>query len=291
MFDNFTVLTVIKNEPLRIIPFLENFTEVNVIVLLDPEDGQTEEILKKRSVKYIKRPSDFDAIGQPARTKWVLEQSPTDYVLIAYASFYVPVQMLQVFDTVARDGIYDGVVHSILPVSHGEYVQEPWILKKPSACYFFNRKSVNLSSAAMHNEFPLSQNKNLLKLECTRELSIHVFRDDDMLALSFKHTRYAGEEAAEKFPTAARVTLWTLIWSPIRAFLIGYLRLGGIRAGIPGLIYHLNYAWLQFLVSSRLWEMQNNKTFAENRANHVEIRMQMIGKDKKSVSVTSQLHE
>ena len=280
MFDNFTVLTVIKNEPRRIVPFLENFSNVNVIVLLDPSDTETEAILRDRSKKYIKRPLNFDKQSQPARTKWILEQCPTDYVLIAFASFYVPVQLLRVFDEVARAGLYDGVVHSTLPVSYGEYVQEPWVLKKSSACYFFRRNSVNLASAVMHNEFPLNQNCNLLKLESTREYSIHVFRDDDVIGLSLKHAGYAREEATERFQTAKRVTAWTLIWTPIRAFLIGYLRLGGIRAGIPGLVYHLHYAWLQFLVYSRLWELQNSKCFPENRINHVEIRMQMIARDK-----------
>lgn len=287
MFDNFTVLIPIKNEPERIIPLLDNFSNANVIVLLDPADTKTEVILKARSAKYIKRPLIFDEIGQPERTKWALEQSSTDYVLIAFASFYVPIQLLKVFDEVSREGHYDGVVHSTLPVSHGEYVQEPWILKKPSACYFFRRSRVNIASAAMHNEFPLKQNKNLLKLKCTREYSVHVFRDDDAIVLSAKHTQYAEQEASEKLPTAKRVTVPALIWSPIRAFLIGYIRLGGFRAGVPGLIYHLHYAWLQFLVYSRLWEMQNSKCFPDNRTNHIEIRNMLLARDKQNDTESS----
>lgn len=280
MFDNFTVLVLIKNEPQRIVPLLENLSNANVIVLLDPADTETEAVLRARSTKFIQRPLNLDELSQPERTKWILDQSPTDYVLIALASFYVPIQLLKVFDEVAYAGQYDGVVHSTLPISYGEYVQEPWLLKKSSACYFFRRSSINLASAVMHNEYPLNKNNNLLKLECTREYSIHVFRDDDVIVLSLKHTRYAEREADERFPTEKRITVWTLIWAPIRAFLIGYLRLGGIRAGIPGLIYHLHYAWLQFLVYSRLWEMQNSRRFTENRINHVEIRQKMLVRDK-----------
>lgn len=281
MDSPFTVLAVIKDEPLRIIPLLENFEGIaKVIVLLDPKDQLTEAILIERSIEYVKRPENFYDISQAERTDWVLRQSPTKYVLISYASFYVPIKLLKLFSQVARDGNYDAVVHATNSWSHGKLVQEPWIRKRSSACYFFNRDKVNIVLAMTHNEFPINQKNNCLTAPPYRDYSIHIFRDDDMSVLTLKEIAYAEGEAAERLVKDGPVTLQFLIYKTLKSFLVGYLRMGGFRSGIEGLVYHVHHALQQFLVYSKLWELQNKKCFEDNRVLHVGIRRKFIAQDR-----------
>ncbi len=283
MQNKFTVLTEIKNEPLRILPLIENFKGfAKVIVLLDFEDLETEKILIQKKIKYIKRPKNYFAQSQPKRVAWLLAQSPTDYILFALASFYVPVKLLRVFDKVASDSFFDGVFHSNYYWSHGKIVQRPWIRKQSSACYFFNRKKINIKLSKIHNEFPINKS-NCLILPPVKDLSLQIFRDDDMSVITLKEVAYAEREAIERKNNRDKpVTSFFLITRLIQSFTSGYIRQGGYRSGIEGLIFHINHAIQIFLVYSRLWEIQNKKTFHENRVFHVNIRRKLIAQDKKN---------
>lgn len=283
MSSHFTVLTCIKDEPLRIIPLLENFEGMaKVIVLLDPKDSLTESILIEKSIAYIKRPENFQELSQAERTTWVLNQSPTKYVLIAHASFFVPIKLLTIFEKVAKDGDYDAVFNAMNYWSHGKLVQELWIRKRSSACYFFNRDKVNVDAAAIHDEFPINRKNNCFMAPPNRECSIQVFRDDDMSVVTLKGVAYAEIEAKDRLIKDGPVTLYFLIFKTISFFLVGYLRMGGFRSGIEGFIFHANQAIQQFLVYSRLWELQNKKYFNENRELHVRMRSKFIANNRKN---------
>jgi len=283
MNSHFTVLVEIKDEPLRIIPLLENFEGVaKIVVLLDPSDTKTEVILIENKIEYVKRPENYRELSQTDRTAWLLKQSPTKYVLISMASFHFPIRLLKLFEEVARDEKYDAVVHATNSWSHGKLVQEPWIRKRSSACYFFNRDKVNIASARIHDEFPINKKTNCLFAPPVREYSIHVFRDDDMQVLTLKEVAYAEVEATERLAKDGPITFRFLVSKSIKSFLIGYLRMGGFRSGVEGLLYHVQHAIQQFIVYSRLWELQNKKSFNENRVLHVEMRKKLIAQDRLS---------
>ncbi len=278
---NYTVLVEIKDEPLRIIPLIENFEGIaKIIVLLDPEDSQTKEILIERSISFIIRPSNYCDLTQPQRTAWLLQQSPTRYVLISMASFHFPCKLLSLLEKIAREGKYDAIMHATRSWSHGKLVQEPWIRKRSSACYFFNREKISVDLARIHNEFPLHKNGNIYLAPPDSEYSIHVFRDDDMSLITLKMVRYAEREAKELLIKDPPVTLRILLSKTIKAFLLGYLRMGGFRSGIEGLIYHVNHAIQRYLVYSRLWELQRNKVYEENKIIHVAMRRKLIRIDR-----------
>ena len=284
MNSHFTVLACIKDEPLRIIPLLENFEGMaKVIVLLDPKDSLTESILIEKSIAYIKRPENFEGLSQAERTAWILNQSPTKYVLIAHASFFVPIKLMTLFEKVAKDGDYDAVFNAMNYWSHGKLVQELWIRKRSSACYFFNRDKVNIDAAAIHDEFPINRKNNCFMAPPNKEHSIQVFRDDDMSVVTLKEVAYAEIEAKERLTKDGLVTLRFLIFKIVKSFLAGYLRMGGFRFGIEGFIFHANHAIQQFLVYSRLWELQNKKYFNENRELHVKMRDKFITNDRKNI--------
>jgi len=279
MLSNYTVLIPVFNEAVRIIASIENFkSQARIIILIDEDDVETEKILNNYGVDFIRRPKGFNQWNWFQKESWMLAQSNTDYVLIAYASMYFPAQLLASFNEVAKEGKYDAVKVGMYYWSHGKLVQRPFLLKRASACYFFRKSCVNSIDSKIHAEFKLQEDVIYYKLKPTALNSIHVYRDDDMPVVTSKHIKYAEKEANERYDTASRVTLITIGYETIKSFLIGYVRMGGFLGGTAGFIFHLNFAFYIFMVYSRIWERQRNTTFEVNRSSHTQLRMDEIKK-------------
>lgn len=284
MNNKYTVLAFIRNEPLRIKSIIENFKDhANIIALLDASDTTTKSVLIDNSIEYRMRPENYMDLEEARKTEWILNQSPTDYVFICFASFYVPLSLLKIFGEVSCEGTYDAIKLTSVYWSYGSLVQQPTIFNRSDSCYFFNRKKVRLDKVCIHNEYIIDENAKQLVLSPERECAINVMRDDDMAVVVQKHVGYAEREALQLLEKAPRVKFSTIIHKTLRAFVNNYIRMGGFRAGVPGLIYHTHYAIYQFLVYSHLWELQNEKTFSKNRIAHQSLRLGWIKNDKAQV--------
>ena len=276
MNENYTVLALIKDEPLRIVSIIRNFHErAKILALLDSEDTTTESILIENSIEYRIRPNNLIR-GEREETEWILKQSSTDYVFICYASFYISLKLLNIFDQVSKHATHDAIKHANVYWSFGALIQQQTILRRSSSCHFFNRQKVDLDRVGIHNEFAINKDAKFLVLPPDLNHALNVYRDDDMMVVGQKHISYAEREALERLEKSKKVTFVTIASKTIYAFINNYIRMGGFRAGTPGLIFHTHYAIYIFLVYSRIWEYQNNKTFTQNRINHQEMRLKMI---------------
>ena len=205
-----------------------------------------------------------------------MKQSSTDYVFFCIASFYISLKLLNIFDQVSKHATHDAIKHANVYWSFGALIQQPTILSRSGSCHFFNKHKVDLDRVAIHNEFPINKDAKFLVLPPDVNHALNVFRDDDMVVVAQKHIDYAEREALQRLEKSKKVTFFTIVYKTIYAFINNYIRMGGFRAGTPGLIYHTHYAIYIFLVYSRIWEYQNNKTFTQNRINHQEMRLKMI---------------
>jgi len=276
MNENYTVLAFIKDEPLRIVSIIRNFHErAKILALLDSEDTTTKSILIENSIEYRIRPDNLIR-GEREETEWILKQSSTDYVFICYASFYISLKLLNIFDQVSKHATHDAIKHANVYWSFGAIIQQPTFIKRSGSCHFFNRQKVDLDRVFIHHEFAINKDAKFLVLPPDLNHALNVFRDDDMMVVAQKHISYAEREALQRLEKSKKVTFFTIVYKTIYAFINNYIRMGGFRAGTPGLIYHTHYAIYQFLVYSRIWEYQNNKTFTQNRINHQEMRLKMI---------------
>lgn len=281
MTTNYTVLAFIRNEPLRMESIIKNFEGyANIIALLDENDKETESILIEHSIEYRMRPKGFMSFDEKTKTEWMLNQSPTDYVFICYASFYIPVELLKYFKMISEKKIHDAIKFTAVYWSHGSLVLEPTFFCKPGTSYFFNRKRVELNKVCIHNEFMLDEKTNFFTVPYKLTQSLHVMRDDDMSAVISKSIGYAEREARQLYEKSSRVNFIQLITKPLFNFLNSYIRHGGFRSGAAGLIFHINQSIYVFLVYSRLWEIQNHKSFDENRQYHHKLRMSWLSDDK-----------
>jgi hypothetical protein len=277
--NNYTILLPIFNEPIRINAIIANFKNLsNLIVLLDPLDTLTEPILKINKINYIRRPIDYNKWAQLDKEKWMLELVKTEYILIANASMYYPPKILKTFDEISNLNIYDGVKNAMFYWSCGILVQKPWIFKNSSTCYFFKKSSVVSKYSQIHGEFRLRDDSKYYYLEPKSESSIHVFRDDDIPLVTQKHISYAQREANERLTSSKRISYKDILYKPLKSFVNGYFRMGGCLAGLPGLIYHINFMIYTFMVYSYLWELQNEKSFNSNREYHTNYRINLIKK-------------
>ena len=280
MIDNYTVVAFIKNEPIRILPLIENFNKSNkLLILLDPDDILTKEILIKNNIKFILRPKNFYELDIKYRENWILSKIETEYVLTVYASMFFSKKILEIYDNVAKEGLYDAVYNPIISWSHAKMVLfPPLFVKDSTACYFFRKSVVESDYSIIHGEFFIKSSAKVLKLPATNEFAIQIFRDDDMKQIAEKHISYAEREANEKIGIEKKITLNYLIYQLLKSFLNGYIRCGGYKAGIEGFIYHFNFTIYNFFVISKLWEIQNSKTFNKNREIHSKIRMGLLNK-------------
>lgn len=278
--SNYTVVTTIYNEPIRIIPLLENFKHIeNLIVLMDPADTQSEPVLIKNGVNYVKRPVGYNSFSESEKVEWILKHINTDYFLIAYASMFFTKSLLNQFELVSKENKYDGIKTSMVYLSHGKIVQRPFLIKKATACYFYRKSSIRAELAQIHDEFKLSSESIYLFLKPNLENSIHVYRDDDMPIITKKHIGYAKREANEFIVNhnQSKMTFGKILYTTFKSFLSGYFRMGGFLAGTEGLLYHFNFAIYKYLVCSHIWELQNNRTFTVNRINHSNDRLKQLG--------------
>lgn len=278
--SNYTVVTTIYNEPIRIIPLLENFKHIeNLIVLMDPADTQSEPVLIKNGVNYVKRPVGYNSFSESEKVEWILKHINTDYFLIAYASMFFTKSLLNQFELVSKENKYDGIKTSMVYLSHGKIVQRPFLIKKATACYFYRKSSIRAELAQIHDEFKLSSESIYLFLKPNLENSIHVYRDDDMPIITSKHIGYAKREAKEFIVNynQSKMTYGKILYTTFKSFLSGYFRMGGFLAGTEGLLYHFNFAIYKYLVYSHIWELQNNRTFTINRINHTNDRLKQLG--------------
>lgn len=275
--NNYTVILPIFNEPIRINAVIENFSKLsNLIVLLDYLDTLTEPVLIEKNIIYLRRPINYNKWSQLEKENWILDKVKTDYVLLANASMYYPPKVLKIFDEVSSEKLYDGVKNAMYYWSCGKLVQRPFIFKNSTTCYFFRKNSVASQYSQIHGEFCLKNNSLYYILDPKFDFSIHVFRDDDMPIINQKHNSYAQREAIEKLPNSKKITILDISLKPLKAFINGYIRMGGFLAGAAGLIYHINFTIYTFMVYSYLWELQNNKSFNSNREYHTNFRMELI---------------
>jgi hypothetical protein len=207
----------------------------------------------------------------------MLEQVPTEYVFIAYCSFFVPRGLLRTFGEVSRQGKYRAVRHDYQSITYGRYIQKPLVRRRAGACHFFARGAIDLGREKIHSEWPLAvPESQVLTLPATDELAIHVFRDYDSRSTELKHSGYADIEALERFGRGERTSAGRMLGRAAREFLSGFVRGGGFRAGVPGLLYHAWRAEMAFNIQARIWEHQNGMRRDETSLLHAKMRDRLL---------------
>jgi len=76
--------------------------------------------------------------------------------------------------------------------------------------------------------------------------------------------RYSTHAARQMYETGRRATATDLVIHPPLAFLRNYIAKGGIGDGAPGLIISAMNAYYVFLKFAKLWELQQNRSAAED---------------------------
>lgn len=277
----YTVVIPTFNEENRIEFVLKNFNKrANILILDDGSTDKTKEICDKYSVKFLIRPKpENPTYFTKEISGWILDNVETEYMFVCYCSIFVPLDLLNLFEKIASEAKIKAIYHDQLAITYGRFIQRPFIRRISSSCHFFSKEALNFANKQIHGEWPIDISEDkVLRLKAKDNLSIYIFRDYDVKFMELKHSQYADIEALERFENGERTNVFKLIWKPIHRFLIGYIRCGGIMAGIPGLIYHIGWATMVFNVQAKIWEYQNNMTRLESRNVHSQMRNDLISK-------------
>lgn len=276
--DSYTVLLFVKNEEKRIEFVLRNFRgRARVLVLDGGSTDRTAAIAASHGCEVVQRP-ELDSPGQSVSLKkWALEQSPTDYVFIAYASMVVPPKLLDIFGEVSRHSRYKAVFHDSQAITYGRFVQKPAFRRRSSSCHFFARDAINFETSRIHFDWPVDcPESQILTLPAKDALSVFIIRDYDVKWMEQKCSIYADIDALQRFEAGERTSLAKMCWMALRHFLYGYFRCGGFRGGVPGLLYQMGWAQMVFNIQGRIWEMQNEMTREKSTLLHVRMRDEML---------------
>ena len=88
------------------------------------------------------------------------------------------------------------------------------------------------------------------------------------------------DEANEKYKKNYKIiNSKHILTEVIKAFIIGYIRMGGYKHGVPGVIYHIHHSIQRFLVWQKLWELQNRKNYELNRLESIAKRDSLINEN------------
>lgn len=272
-----TAIVFTKNEEKRIGLVLQNLKDFSDIIVFDggSSDG-TERICNKHGAKFVRRPSDLvEFCG--AEYEWGMSQVKTPYVLLVNCSHHHPVKLLNTFKEIAKEGKYHAVYHDIVIYTYGQIVQKPFFRRRSGGCNFFRVDSINFEKSVIHNEAPVDLPKKLiLRLDATDDLSIHLFRDYDLMKTERNHGKYSEFEASQRYSHGKRTSFLKIILLPLYKFMYQYIRCGSVLRGSAGLIYALLGAYLELSIQIRMWELEKDINLEKVTDIHLKMRAEMI---------------
>lgn len=247
------VVAIAKNEERDLPGFLRNLLDwVDEIVIVDNEstDG-TESIARSGGTKVILVQAPMTATGFAGLRNLGIQHASAVWLLHMDIDERVPVDLA------------DEIVRSIGRESYQAY-------NIPRLNFFLNRpmkggglqrwNQIHLAKRTagwfekpIHEEFKFSG--SVQKVGQLTQKIWHL-NDADYRERMRKSDQYCLMVAAEEIGSP-RFSCVRLVWRPFRAFVKTYLLLGGIRDGVPGLIWALHSASAELRIQILRWERSN----------------------------------
>lgn len=262
MNRNITAIVFTLNEVRRIPSIYQNLKDFCEVIVFDAgsTDG-TEEFCRENGIKFVSRPEDVSSMRLNTFA-WVYENTPTDYVIQVYCAHFFPKQLLNQFAEVANQNKKSAVFHDVVIYRYGDVVHRPLFRRISSACVFYKKSIINFEKSKIHDELAIEFNeKTMIRLPGSDELSLHLFQDEDCESFTKKTINYEALEARQRFAAGERMSGVKLVLGPPARFIYRYFRTGSFSRGAKGLVYSILNLIYDFNVSIILWELTNQLTF------------------------------
>lgn len=279
---NYTVILGTFNEEKRVELILKNFHgRANIVIFDNYSTDGTLEIARKYTDNIIQ-------VGNkgwlaPEDVKFRFDHVKTDYVLIAYCGQFHPFPLIELYDKISSEKVYQGIAVYQQVYSYGRPCNaygRP-LKNKNGAMMFFNKKMIDVLAGSIHDPFPLvgSHSSIYFPPKCG-DFCVSTFRDDGCNRSEMKHTRYAEIDAAERYAQGERSGI-IKIWIEFIKHLVGCLIWkGAMWQGAEGVINSIWRAYYFMSVQIRIWEFQKGYTQSNIHKIHADIRERFLSRGK-----------
>jgi glycosyltransferase involved in cell wall biosynthesis len=240
-----TVITL--NEEHNIAAALESLTWADEIIVVDSQsDDRTVEIARTFTDRVFARPWP----GYSAQKNFAAEQATNDWIFSLDADERVSKELADEIDQLKRGAEPEAAAYRMprLTFYLGRWIRHSgW--RPDNKLRLYHRKRARWRGDYVHETLETDGRVERLKAEILH----YTVRDAGEHHL--RMNRYTSLAAQQRYSQGKRVSMASLIVSPVVVFLRSYIFRLGFLDGIPGLAIARFAAHYEFLKNLKLWEM------------------------------------
>ena len=252
------VVVIVKNEERQIARCLESAAWADELVVVDDEsDDRTVEIAQRYGARVVTHRSDgnFDRqrnIGVGAAgAEWVLQMD---------ADEVIPPRLRQAIERLLRgasDGVEAPVAYRIKRRNYflGRFMRHGgWYV---DGIKLFRRDKARYVGRSVHETLQVDGPVGVLEAD----IEHYPFTSlEQVIERTNRYTTVEAQLLAEERPRLpCRTIAYQLMWRPVRLFWKSYLKKGGWREGMHGLVFALWGAWAHWLRWAKYWELTRGR--------------------------------
>lgn len=253
-----SVVVKAKNEGHQIRQCIESVRKLaaEVIVVDDRSTDETTRIAEECGATVIRAESkqglidELDFIGfNAARGSWILRLDADERMIPRLAAE---------LRRIAESGHHSGVLFARKNIMFGGWVRRGGWFASQQLRFFRKAAWDGKSLPGLHAQVSVSG--KIARLPETEELAT-VHYDYDDVQTFFKRTlwQYGYADAAARSAAGERFSTVTVLWRPLRRFLVSYFWRQGFRDGNRGIILAVLLAGYEFSIQANLWDIQQHQ--------------------------------
>jgi glycosyltransferase involved in cell wall biosynthesis len=269
-----TVCIFAWNEEKRILRCAENFRDTFKVLVVDNcSSDNTVAVAEAAGLPcvQIKNPGYIET---PEVMGPLMEVCPTEYLLVASCSEFVPLALQARYASVANTRSHDIVRAYRVSLTAGEAIPISGAANDRAAgeLRFFRKGSVDYHLNHVHGRgLPVCAPDRVLRVVEDPTLHFFQFRDYDCSRTETVLCRYDDVLAKQRFDAGQRFSWTRALLASARSFAASYFWHGSWRFGMLGFL-HCYYRWqMEFTIWLRIWEWQHGYS----RANVIERNIAM----------------
>jgi glycosyltransferase involved in cell wall biosynthesis len=256
--SNITFIFFAYNEEKRIEYIVRNCVRYGRVLILDGgSSDNTETLAQKNGADWIRRPETKNVITENQEMyDFIKKNVTTDWIFWGFCDNLMPNSLLEKLVELSKQ---NSIKYVNIPMYTYLWGQTDHPAEKSRSPRFFMKNQIDFTDNHIHGmgKF-LGKKEEILVLPMKDEYAIRHFSLYDIRKYIQSHTVYAEIEASERFRNGKKYSMFRMLISMTRYFVIYYKN--GYRNGRGGFMTALSYSFFRFTMFFRLYELENDLT-------------------------------